>query len=118
MPSLRIQRVREVLKRAIGEILRREYPVDQGGLLTVNEVDVTADLQQATVYIGFVGTKDQRKRALERLEQDRRFIQAQVGQAVVLKYTPVLKFVPDEAIERGNRVLAILDELERDKPPS
>jgi hypothetical protein len=36
-----------------------------------------------------------------------------IGRAVVLKYTPHLKFVIDEAIERGNRVLEIIDEIER-----
>jgi ribosome-binding factor A len=35
-----------------------------------------------------------------------------VAREVVLKYMPRLRFVLDEAIERGNRVLAIMDELD------
>ena len=41
-------------------------------------------------------------------------IQSALGQAVVLRYTPRLKFVMDEARNRGDRVLQILDELEQD----
>jgi len=40
-----------------------------------------------------------------------------MGNAVVLKYTPQLRFVMDDAIARGNRVLQIMDELERGTPP-
>jgi len=43
MPSLRLQRVRELLKREIGEVIRREFPVSEAGLVTVNDVDVSGD---------------------------------------------------------------------------
>jgi ribosome-binding factor A len=36
---------------------------------------------------------------------------------VVLKYTPRLRFVLDESIERGNRILKIMEELELETPP-
>jgi ribosome-binding factor A len=40
-------------------------------------------------------------------------IQNLVARSVVLKYTPTLKFVFDDSIVRGNRVLQIIDELEK-----
>jgi ribosome-binding factor A len=39
-----------------------------------------------------------------------------VGRGIILKYTPQLRFILDESIERGNRVLRILDELEKTTP--
>ncbi len=54
--SLRLQRVRELLKREIGEIIRREIPVGEAGLITVNDVEVSSDLHAATVYIGILGS--------------------------------------------------------------
>jgi ribosome-binding factor A len=36
-----------------------------------------------------------------------------VARAVVLKYTPTLKFMVDDSVARGNRVLQIIEELER-----
>src|SRR5688500_11785938 len=111
--SVRQQRVQELLKREIGEILRREFSIAQAGLLNVNEVIVSNDLQNATVYVGVVGTKEQRAKAVNLLDNERKRLQQILGRAVVLKYTPALKFVIDDSIERGNRVLEILDELDK-----
>jgi|SRR5437867_9817253 len=123
MPSsIRVERVRELLKRELGEIIRRELPLSDAGLITVNDVDISNDLQIATVYVGVVGTDEQRKHALSLLEQSRKRLQGLVGRAVILKYTPQLRFVLDDSIERGNRVLQIIEELEgsssRNEDPS
>ena len=118
MSSVRVQRVRELLKRQLGEILRRELQLNDGGIISVNDVDVSKDLQSATVYIGIVGNETQVKQGMELLQQERKRIQGLVGRAVVLKYTPQLRFVLDESVSRGNRVLAILDEIERSSPPN
>lgn len=114
MPSLRVQRVRELLKRTIGEIIRREFPVSESGLVTVNDVDVTGDLQSATVYVSILGDPSKQKRGSELLNQHRKRIQGLVGHEVVLKYTPTLRFVLDDSVVRGNRVLEIIEELEKD----
>jgi ribosome-binding factor A len=111
--SLRLERVRELLKRELGEIIRREIPISEAGLITVNEVGVAADLKSAVVYVGVIGTPAQRKKAASLLDKESKRFQGMIGRAVVLKYTPHLKFEVDEAIERGNRVLAIIDELEK-----
>jgi ribosome-binding factor A len=116
MPSLRLQRVRELLKREIGEAIRREFQVSEAGLISVNDVDVSGDLQSAVVFISILGNKDQQKRGIELLNQHRKRIQGLVGRAVVLKYTPTLKFVVDDSVVRGNRVLQIIDELEKTNP--
>jgi ribosome-binding factor A len=118
MQSLRHQRVRELLKREIGEIIRRELPAGEGGLITVNDVGLAGDLQSATVFVGIVGTEEQQRKGMELLKKDRLRLQGLVGRAVVLKYTPRLRFVRDDSVERGNRVLQILEELERTLPPT
>jgi len=119
MYNRRHERVRELLKRELSSILLREFPIAETGLLSVNEVVVSGDLQSALIYVGIVGSSDQQKRALALLQQHRSRIQSLVGSAVVLKYTPQLRFVADDAIVRGNRVLQIMDEIERvPAPPS
>ena len=112
--SLRLERVRELLKRAVGEAIRREIPISEAGLVNVNDVNVAPDLHSATVFVGVLGNAAQQKKALDLLTQNRKRLQFLVAQAVVLKYTPQLRFIMDDSIERGNRVLRILDEL--DKP--
>ena len=116
MASLRLQRVRELLKREIGEAIRREFHVSEAGLITVNDVDVAGDLKSATVFISILGNPDQQKRGFQLLNEHRVRIQGLVGRAVVLKYTPKLKFAFDDSIVRGNRVLQIIEELEKTLP--
>ncbi len=116
MSSLRLQRVRELLKREIGEAVRREFHVNEAGLITVNDVDVAGDLKSATVFISILGNPDQQKRGFQLLTEHRIRLQGLVARAVVLKYTPTLKFVFDDSIVRGNRVLQIMEELEKAAP--
>ena len=116
MPNLRHERVRELLKRAIGEVIRREFHVTDVGLITVNDIDVGGDLRTAVVFITILGNPTQQKHGLQVLEQNRIRIQGLVAKSVILKYTPTLKFIVDDSIVRGNRVLQILDEL--DKTPT
>src|SRR3954447_2482717 len=111
MASLRLQRVRELLKREIGETIRREFQVSEAGLITVNDVDVSGDLHSAIVFISILGNADQKKRGMSLLVKHRKRIQGLVGRAVVLKYTPTLKFVIDDSVVRGNRVLEIIEDL-------
>jgi ribosome-binding factor A len=116
MPSHRLQRVRELLKREIGEAIRREIPIDQAGVITVNDVDVAGDLRLATVFIGILGSAEQQRTGLIMLNKHRSRIQSLVAKAVILKYVPHLRFIVDDSIERGNRVLAIIEELEKSGP--
>ena len=117
MQSLRLQRVRELLKRELGEIIRREIPVGAAGLITVNDVNISADLQTATVFVGILGSADQQKKGIAELNRHRKHIQGLVGKAVVLKYTPQLRFSVDESGPAARRVLKIIDELEHTVPP-
>src|SRR3954464_7140059 len=116
MPSLRLQRVRELLKREIGEVIRREFEVSEAGLISVNDVDVSGDLHSAVVFISILGNPEQQKRGLDLLIRHRKRIQSLVGRAVVLKYTPTLKFIIDDSVARGNKVLQIIEELEKSDP--
>ena len=113
MQNLRHERVRELLKREVGEAIRREIPLGEAGMITVNEVGVSNDLKSATIYVGVIGTPEQRQKAAALLNKEGRRLQGIIGRAVVLKYTPHLKFVMDQSIERGNRVLDIIDQLEQ-----
>jgi len=118
MPSLRHERVRELLKRAIGEAVRREFNVSEVGLITVNDLDVGGDLKSAVVFVSVLGTAGQQKQALRVLEEHRIRLQGLVARSVVLKYTPTLKFLVDDSIVRGNRVLQIIEELEKESGPA
>ena len=116
MASHRLPRVRELLKRQIGEVIRRELPISQAGLITVNDIEVSGDLQNASVFLSIFGSSEQQRTGLAMLKKHRSRIQSLLDKSVILKYTPRLRFVIDDSVARGNRVLEIIAELERSSP--
>jgi ribosome-binding factor A len=111
--SLRLLRVCELLKRELSVIVGRDIRFD-APLVSVRAVDITPDLKNAHVFISAIGTKPQKDRALELLNAQRQHLQHELSRRVILKYTPHLHFELDESIERGTRVLSLLDEIEPD----
>lgn len=116
MQGRRQARVRELLKRELSSILLREFTPAQSGLVTVNEVVVSGDLRSATAYVGIIGTEEQRRQGFSFLKEQRVRLRGMLGHAVELKFTPALRFVVDDSIVRGNRVLQIINEIEKDLP--
>jgi len=113
MASHRLLRVGELLKREIGEALRREMPMAEAGLVSVNDVEVAGDLKSARVFVSFLGSAEQQRTGLKRLDEIRPRVQDLVAKSVILKYTPRLSFIVDNSIARGNRILNIINELEK-----
>ena len=113
MQNLRHMRVRELLKRELNEIFRREFPVELG-IVSVTEVGVSNDLHSAKVFVSSIGDDKSQQKAFRTVRKSAGKIQFELGQIVDLRYTPKLKFVMDEAYNRGDRVLKILDEIEQD----
>jgi ribosome-binding factor A len=106
----RLERVREVLRRELGVIMVRELRFTSP-LVTVSGVDITPDLKQAHVFVSVIGNDRQQNEAIDLLEQNRAMLQHELSKRVVMKYTPHLHFKLDGSIERGARVINIMDEL-------
>lgn len=107
----RLDRVNELIKRELGDLIRREVRTS-GKLVTVQQVDIAPNLKNATVWIGVIGTEEERHESMARLHEARAELQHALSRRVILKYTPRLHFQLDEAGERGDRVLQLLSELE------
>jgi ribosome-binding factor A len=106
----RLARVCEVIKRELSALFLRD--IDFGNLLvTISSVDITPDLKQAHVFISALGTKAEQRRVIELLEHNRVLMQSQMSKRVRIKHTPHLNFHIDEAMERGSRVLNVMNEL-------
>ena len=108
--SQRILRVRELLKREIGTLISQDYSFN--GLVTVNDVDVTPDLRNGHVFIGVIGSDQEKTKVVSTLNKERGMIQKKISKRVVMKFTPKLHFKSDESIERGVRTLNVIDELD------
>ena len=115
--SLRLARVNELVKREIGIFLRRRYR-SESVCWTITGVDVSADLRNATVAYSVIGDDLNAREAQHFFRKHAGKIRKEVSSKVILKYSPKLSFVRDLGIERGNRVMEILDDLESDESSS
>ena len=109
--SLRIARVSELVKREIGNYLTTRYGAETVRW-TITSVEVSADLRNATVAYSGVGDELCARQAQQFFRKHAGEIRGVVSKYVVLKYSPKLQFVRDLGIERGTRVMEILDNLD------
>jgi len=110
MSHHRIQRVSELVKQQIAEILL-ELNLTGCGFVTVTSTIVSPDLKDGRVYVSVIGTPEQKKRAIATLEAQHGHIQGELGARIILKYTPRLKFILDETEDHAQRIETLLNEL-------
>ncbi|PRO65187.1 30S ribosome-binding factor RbfA [Alkalicoccus urumqiensis] len=111
MANMRANRVAEQLKKEISDIIQREVKDPRIGFLTVTDVDLTGDLQQAKVFVTVYGDEEERSNSLAALEKAKGFIRSEAGQRVQLRKTPEIMFEFDESIERGNRIEQLIRDM-------
>jgi ribosome-binding factor A len=104
-------RINEVVKRELSGIVAREINFE-GALVSINDVDVTSDLKNAHVFVSVLGTEEARESVMSKLASHRPALQAELARHVTMKYTPHLIFHLDDSIERGARVIEIMQEIE------
>lgn len=109
--SLRANRVGEQMKKELGDIIGRKIKDPRVGFVTVTDVQVTGDLQQATVYISILGDEDQKIDSLNGLQKAKGFIRSEIGHRIRLRKTPEIEFELDESIDYGNKIESILKQL-------
>ncbi len=113
LAELRANRIAEQMKKELGEILTRKIKDPRVGFVTVTDVEVTGDLQQAKVFISVLGDEHQKQDTLLGLAKAKGFIRSEIGQRIRLRKTPELLFEFDEALEYGNRIETILRDLNK-----
>ncbi|HEY0352272.1 MAG TPA: 30S ribosome-binding factor RbfA [Enterovirga sp.] len=109
-PSQRQQRVAELVRHALAEVLSRgdiQDPVLTSHVVTVPEVRMSPDLKLATAYITPLGGQDERP-VIEALERNKKVLRQEVARRVNLKFAPDLRFRRDETFEEAARIDALL----------
>ena len=108
--SHRLNRVNELLKREIGSVVQRDYEW-HGKLVTISAVEVTQDLKEGKVWTSVLG--GDAAPVIDKLNREHGSIQSKVMKRVVLKSTPVLRFVHDVSAVRGVDIVNLLDEVDK-----
>lgn len=110
-PSPRQQRVGDLLRTEISEIVRVKMRDPRLGFLTVTEVEVSRDLRHASVFVSFLETENDGSTAIGILNRASGFVRSELGSRVELRYTPELRFKIDRSAERSARISEVLKKI-------
>jgi ribosome-binding factor A len=109
-PSQRQQRVAELVRHALAEVLARgdlQDDVLAGHVITIPEVRMSPDLRLATAYVMPLGGRDEEP-VVAALNRNRKALRAEVARRVDLKFAPDLRFLRDESFDEAARIDALL----------
>ena len=113
----RISRVAELIKREVSQMLLSSIKDDRVGIgmVSVTNVDVSGDLQHAKIYVSIYGTDEAKAETMAGLKSATGFVRSELGARVRLRRTPEVMFIEDHSIERGTKVLSLLNQLQNQR---
>lgn len=115
--SSRMRKVDELLREVLAEevALLKDPRI---GFVTVTGVDTSPDLRRATVYYTVLGDDEERTRTAEGLAHAAPHLQGRLGAQVRIKFTPLLEFRVDPAIDTGLRMGELLQQIGQESEPA
>ncbi|MBQ2983292.1 MAG: 30S ribosome-binding factor RbfA [Candidatus Gastranaerophilales bacterium] len=112
--SLRNERVRKALMREISDIIFREIKDPQiCGMVSITDVDVSSDNSAARVFYSVYGSDEVKTKTAHALERHVGQIRHEVGKRIRLRKTPTLLFILDESLEKGAKMMELINKIER-----
>ncbi|MFZ0077001.1 30S ribosome-binding factor RbfA [Exiguobacterium sp. RIT452] len=112
--SVRSNRVAEQVRKEITQMLIKDVNDPRVKAVTVTGVEVTGDLQQATIFYSVLGDETVREEARVGLEKSKGFMRKEIGSRIRLRKTPELIFEIDTSVEYGSRIDELLRNLNKD----
>ena len=110
--SYRIERVNHLLRKEISELISREMKDPRlSSFVSVNSVKTSADLRHARVYVSSIDGSLHKDDMLAALKGATGYLRRELGSNVKLRRIPELSFSWDDSIEKGDRILGLLDEV-------
>ena len=111
----RIERVNNLIRQEISELLRRQVKDPRlGSFVTITEVSTSPDLKYAKVFVSCIGGKEERQEILSALTGASGFFRNELAQRLRLRHIPELNFQWDDSIERGAHLLELIDTVTTD----
>lgn len=111
MPGHRKEKMEELIRRLIGDMLLKEIKDPRIGFATVYRVEVSRDFSVADVFISVIGDDAQKKKSIAGLNSASGYIRCKVGDHLKIRQTPEIKFHLDDSIEKGNSMVDLLTRL-------
>lgn len=110
----RPERVADILREEISQIVGYELEDPRLTMVTVTDVRLSDNLRDARVFVTIAGNEEEHRLALGALRHAAPYVRKQLGLSLNLPRTPEIHFVRDLIEEKGERVDQLLQEIEKD----
>ncbi len=109
----RIERINDVVRAEISDLIAKEIKDPRiSGMISVTEVETSPDLRHAKVFVSVMGSEEERAIVISTLTRAAGFFRRELGERMTTRRTPELVFILDTSIERGDRIMRLLKEIE------
>ncbi|MEC4803428.1 MAG: 30S ribosome-binding factor RbfA [Jaaginema sp. PMC 1079.18] len=115
--SRRVSKVSSLIKREVSQMLLNDIKDDRvgAGMVSVTDVDVSGDLQHAKIFVSIYGEEDARAETMAGLRSSASFVRRELGHRIRLRRTPEVSFYEDRSLERGDRMVHLLNQISADR---
>jgi ribosome-binding factor A len=106
----RKDRVSEQIRRELAELIRKELKDPRVGMISITDVEVTADYAHAKVYFSTLAGSENLPEVMSGLQKASGFLRRELGKRISIHMTPQLHFVFDQSLERGSDLSKLIQE--------
>ncbi len=111
----RLERINSLIREELSELLRRNVKDPRlGSFVTITGVDTSSDMKHATVYVSYYGNTEERQGTVKALTAAAGYFHHELVKRLDMRHVPDLHFQWDDSIERGDRLLRLMDEVSSD----
>lgn len=115
MTTRRQEQLSELIAQELSDLIRTRMKDPRIGFASITDVELSADLRHAKVFVSVLGTPEEQRATLQALEHGAGFLRHELAQRLVIRHTPEILFRLDDSIARGARILQLMREIEEEK---
>jgi ribosome-binding factor A len=115
MAMRRPERVADIIREEISQIVGYELEDPRLGMVTVTDVRLSDNRRDAQVFVTIAGNEEEHRLALTALRHAAPYVRKQLSLSLNLPRTPEIHFVRDKVEEDGERVDTLLQEIEQER---
>lgn len=108
MGQLRVEKVQELMKQEVSQIILRELKDPRIGFVTVTSVECTGDLREAKIYVSLMGNEQQVKDCWAGLTSSLGYIRREIGKRIRLRFTPEISLAIDKSLDYSAHIQELL----------
>ena len=116
MSKVRVEKVQELMKQEVSDIIFNELKDPRIGFVTVTSVMCTEDLREAKIYVSVMGDEKKARDTLNGLNSSLGFVRREIGKRIRLRFTPEINFALDTSLNYSDHIQRLLNEIHEEQP--